>query len=267
MDTETSRLILLNILPKQSHFFTDKTLSVQAKHATLSNMYTVTPSFEFTNAHTRTKHMHTYTGFCNPIPCLHKPSTCRIPTLLLNIIVYHRCYVCSPLSWFIGCRPTSSSIIYVRSRTEKCLWTRNYNQADGKGAYRHGDKCNWFLKVQTLVRTLADKRHVIFHSLTRSLAHSLPHPLIHSPTLPLTHSPTHPLTHSPTHPLTHSPTHPRHVRCVTPGRPVSYSRLSSYIALSRIGRTDVFSTHVLATRRYVSFVVKPAMLCVSISLL
>ncbi|KAK2177796.1 hypothetical protein NP493_579g00015 [Ridgeia piscesae] len=47
-----------------------------------------------------------------------------------------------------GCRPTSSSIIYVRSRTEKCLWTRNYNQADGKGAYRHGDKCNWFLKAR-----------------------------------------------------------------------------------------------------------------------
>ncbi|KAI0237905.1 Zinc metalloproteinase dpy-31, partial [Lamellibrachia satsuma] len=45
-----------------------------------------------------------------------------------------------------GCRPTSSGYFYVRSTRERCVSSRNYDQADGKGAYRNGDKCNWLFK-------------------------------------------------------------------------------------------------------------------------
>ncbi|KAK2177792.1 hypothetical protein NP493_579g00013 [Ridgeia piscesae] len=65
----------------------------------------------------------------------------------MHAIAYKYIVVCSTLSWFTCCSPTSSSTRHVRSRTEKCLSTRNYNQADGRGAYRHGDKCNWLLKA------------------------------------------------------------------------------------------------------------------------
>ncbi|KAI0221957.1 Zinc metalloproteinase nas-36 [Lamellibrachia satsuma] len=47
-----------------------------------------------------------------------------------------------------GCSPTSSRAITVRSRTEHCVSTRNYNQANGDGVYIHGDKCNWLFKAR-----------------------------------------------------------------------------------------------------------------------
>ncbi|KAK2190627.1 hypothetical protein NP493_74g05053 [Ridgeia piscesae] len=47
-----------------------------------------------------------------------------------------------------GCSPTSSGVLHVRSSRERCVSTRNYNQTDGDGAYRHGDKCNWLLKTK-----------------------------------------------------------------------------------------------------------------------
>ncbi|KAK2177798.1 hypothetical protein NP493_579g01011 [Ridgeia piscesae] len=47
-----------------------------------------------------------------------------------------------------GCSPKSQGFIYVHSTRERCLSSRNYDQADGKGRYKHGDKCNWLLKAR-----------------------------------------------------------------------------------------------------------------------
>ena len=58
------------------------------------------------------------------------------------------------LTWLTGCSPSSSGVIHVRSYKERCVWTRKYDQADDKGAYSHGDTCNWLLKVQIRVQPL-----------------------------------------------------------------------------------------------------------------
>jgi len=59
--------------------------------------------------------------------------------LLVRFILHSRAFSLA------GCSPKSQGFIYVHSTRERCLSSRNYDQADGKGRYKHGDKCNWLL--------------------------------------------------------------------------------------------------------------------------
>ncbi|KAK2177794.1 hypothetical protein NP493_579g00003 [Ridgeia piscesae] len=77
-------------------------------------------------------------GYRDPNDC----SKCKCPDGFDG----RRCYHVARVSG--GCSPTSSGVLHVRSSRERCVWTRNYNQTDGDGAYRHGDKCNWLLKAK-----------------------------------------------------------------------------------------------------------------------
>ena len=78
--------------------------------------------------------------------CSSTPIRSRVNVSRLGIGLRLRC-----CNWYmlIGCKPTSSGIITVTSTKERCLNSRHYYQADGKGVYKHGDKCNWLLKVYT----------------------------------------------------------------------------------------------------------------------
>jgi len=92
---------------------------------------------------------------------------CQCKALVIRIEYddYVKTFYFTFIVHLIGCSPTSSGIIIVDSTTEHCVSSRNYNQADGKGTFSHGDKCNWLLQVELVELCHVSACLFIWHSL------------------------------------------------------------------------------------------------------